>query len=1119
MKKNHGFPYKWGIKMRYVLLVLQVALFLPQWGHASNNVLLPGPKISFSMKDALMKDVIWELEKRSGFVFAYNANDLLKAGKVNVEVKDKDVYEALDICLKGTGLTYVVQQDVIVIKRADAPVQEVKKVTITGRVVDKDSLPLPGVTILLKHTTMGVVTDQNGRYSITIPDVQEPVLIFTFVGMKSREVKYTGNNVINIVLEDDVTEVEEVVVTGMFTRKASSFTGSATTIKGDELLKVGNQNVFQSLKALEPGLMIFESIDFGSDPNKVPEMQLRGTSVIAMDVEGASDLRGNFENNPNMPLFILDGFEAAAVKIFDLDINRIESITILKDAAAKAIYGSKAANGVVVVETIRPEKGKMKITYTGSLDIEAPDLSSYDLCNAEEKLRAEYLAGFYTSSTGSATEQMNLDKRYTTVASAIAAGVDTYWLDKPLRVGVGQKHSLYLEGGDDYMLYGIDLSYNNVAGVMKGSNRNTLSGGITFSYKYKNLLFRNKFTIDDNKSNDSPYGSFSDYAYLNPYNRLHDEDGEMEDSWTGLVTEYNYLKNGLINTRFEDRYTTFTENFYAEYQALQNLRLTARFGLTKKNSGSEDYYPAGHTNFVSYTGDNLYKRGSYSTYSRKDNNLSLDLGAAYSISKLRHTLFLNAQYSMSRAKYDYYTVAVQGLANDNMDHISMGVEYKNTKPTGSEGITRDMGFTGSLNYSFDDRYLLDVNYRLNGSSDFGTNNRWGHFYSFGLGWNLHKESFFSDIEWIERIKFRASTGYTGSQGFNSYDAIATLNYYQSAYQGELGSYLMGLANPDLAWQKKYDNNIGADLSFLQGAVNVRFDYYVSTTKGTITSVTTPPSIGFSSYMANLGEVENKGWEVYLNGRIWRDTPSRSYVNFYASAAANKNILKKISNSLKALNDSTDEEYDSSSATSVPVRYEEGQSMSTIWVVKSLGIDPQTGKEVFVKKDGSLTYDWSSSDFIAGGDTRPKVSGNFGINMEYHGFGLNAGFTWRLGGQMYNTTLLDKVENADVHYNVDRRVFTGRWSEPGQVARFKSITDDSETKPTSRFVEDYNLLTFSSLNVYYDFRECRFMEKSFLQRMKATFYMNDIATISSVKTERGTSYPFARSFSFSLQVTF
>ena len=987
--------------------------------------------------------------------------------------------------------------------------------TITGLVVDQKGEILPGATVKAVQapgvkTLIATSTDLDGKFKLNIPSEVTQIEV-TFVGYKNQQVALKGKTDFKIVLTEDTQEMEEVVVTGMFTRKANSYTGSVTTIKGDELKTVGNGNVLSSLKNIDPSFLMVENLEVGSNPNAIPDFQMRGQT-------GFTEVASEYQENPNQPLFILDGFETTLTKIMDLDMNQVQSVTLLKDATAKAIYGSKAANGVVV-ETIRPEKGKMKITYTGSLDIEAPDLSSYDLCNAEEKLRAEYLAGFYTSSTGSATEQMNLDKRYTTVASAIAAGVDTYWLDKPLRVGVGQKHSLYLEGGDDYMLYGIDLSYNNVAGVMKGSNRNTLSGGITFSYKYKNLLFRNKFTIDDNKSNDSPYGSFSDYAYLNPYNRLHDEDGEMEDSWTGLVTEYNYLKNGLINTRFEDRYTTFTENFYAEYQALQNLRLTARFGLTKKNSGSEDYYPAGHTNFVSYTGDNLYKRGSYSTYSRKDNNLSLDLGAAYSISKLRHTLFLNAQYSMSRAKYDYYTVAVQGLANDNMDHISMGVEYKNTKPTGSEGITRDMGFTGSLNYSFDDRYLLDVNYRLNGSSDFGTNNRWGHFYSFGLGWNLHKESFFSDIKWIERIKFRASTGYTGSQGFNSYDAIATLNYYQSAYQGELGSYLMGLANPDLAWQKKYDNNIGADLSFLQGAVNVRFDYYVSTTKGTITSVTTPPSMGFSSYMANLGEVENKGWEVYLNGRIWRDTPSRSYVNFYASAAANKNILKKISNSLKALNDSTDEEYDSSSATSVPVRYEEGQSMSTIWVVKSLGIDPQTGKEVFVKKDGSLTYDWSSSDFIAGGDTRPKVSGNFGINMEYHGFGLNAGFTWRLGGQMYNTTLLDKVENADVHYNVDRRVFTGRWSEPGQVARFKSITDDSETKPTSRFVEDYNLLTFSSLNVYYDFRECRFMEKSFLQRMKATFYMNDIATISSVKTERGTSYPFARSFSFSLQVTF
>ena len=550
--------------------------------------------------------------------------------------------------------------------------------TITGLVVDQKGEILPGATVKAVQapgvkTLIATSTDLDGKFKLNIPSEVTQIEV-TFVGYKNQQVALKGKTDFKIVLTEDTQEMEEVVVTGMFTRKANSYTGSVTTIKGDELKTVGNGNVLSSLKNIDPSFLMVENLEVGSNPNAIPDFQMRGQT-------GFTEVASEYQENPNQPLFILDGFETTLTKIMDLDMNQVQSVTLLKDATAKAIYGSEAANGVVVVETIRPEKGKMKITYTGSLDIEAPDLSSYDLCNAEEKLRAEYLAGFYTSSTGSATEQMNLDKRYTTVASAIAAGVDTYWLDKPLRVGVGQKHSLYLEGGDDYMLYGIDLSYNNVAGVMKGSNRNTLSGGITFSYKYKNLLFRNKFTIDDNKSNDSPYGSFSDYAYLNPYNRLHDEDGEMEDSWTGLVTEYNYLKNGLINTRFEDRYTTFTENFYAEYQALQNLRLTARFGLTKKNSGSEDYYPAGHTNFVSYTGDNLYKRGSYSTYSRKDNNLSLDLGAAYSISKLRHTLFLNAQYSMSRAKYDYYTVAVQGLANDNMDHISMGVEYKNAKPT------------------------------------------------------------------------------------------------------------------------------------------------------------------------------------------------------------------------------------------------------------------------------------------------------------------------------------------------------------------------------------------------------------------------------------------------------
>lgn len=1069
-------------------------------------------KVSLNVKQVDVALVFQQIKTQTGLNFMYNADQVNVLSPVSLTVENVTVDSALTRLFAGHPFSWQYDDNYIIIKAAETEQQEdLEPIVLKGYVYDEKRQPLPGVTVQVIGTSMGTATDVDGWFTLSLPFLQDS-LEFSFIGYKSQKVKLTnGIDTLRIVLLEDVLEMDEVVVTGMFTRKANSYTGAVRTIKGETLRTMGNGNVLNSLKNVDPSFMMVENLAVGSDPNALPEFQMRGQT-------GFVEVTSEYRENPNQPLFILNGFEATLTKVLDLDMNLVESITLLKDATAKAIYGAKAANGVVVIETKRPEKGQVKVTYTGSVDIEAPDLSSYDLCNAREKLEAERLAGYYSSE--SAVGQLEADMIYSQMMRQVLGGVNTYWLDKPLRVGVGHKHSLYLEGGDDYMLYGINLSYNHVSGVMKGSGRKTLSGDITLSYRYKKLLFRNQLTIDDNKSSDSPYGDFSLYAQLNPYNRIYDENGKMIDEWSNLVQEYNYLKNGKINTRYEEKYTTLTENFYIEYQALENLRFTARIGVTKTDTDSEDYKPAEHTDFNSYSGEQYALRGTYAVESRKDNHIDGDIGLAYTFNKGEHLVFLNAQYTMSRQKYDYYAVEAEGLANDGMDHISMAIQYRGTQPTGGEGITRDVGFVLSTNYSYSDRYLLDVNYRLSGSSDFGADKRWGHFYSFGVGWNLHNEKFMENVAWIERIKLRASTGYTGSQGFNSYEAVPTMDYYQESYNGQLGAYLLGLANPKLAWQRKYDTNIGVDLTFLNGNLNGRFEYYISTTKGTITSVTTPPSTGFASYTANLGEVENKGWEANLNWRIWQEPESASYFMIYASAASNTNTLKKVAESLKAMNDDTDAEYDTDSGnTDVPVRYEEGSSMSTIWVVKSLGIDPETGREVFVKKDGTLTYDWSSSDYIDGGDTRPKVSGNFGLNMEWHGIGLSAGFTWQLGGQIYNETLLSKVENADIRYNVDRRVFTGRWNQPGQVARFKSITDDSSTQPTSRFVEDYNTLTFSSFNLYYDFRECKFVKNSFLERMKASFYMNDVATISSVKTERGTSYPFARTFSFELQLTF
>jgi hypothetical protein len=215
-----------------------------------------------------------------------------------------------------------------------------------------------------------------------------------------------------------------------------------------------------------------------------------------------------------------------------------------------------------------------------------------------------------------------------------------------------------------------------------------------------------------------------------------------------------------------------------------------------------------------------------------------------------------------------------------MDHIVFGIQYrKDGSPGGYEGISRSVGGIASVNYSYDNRYLFDANYRLTGSSEFGANKRWGSFWSLGAGWNLHNESFLKEIANINQLKLRFSTGYTGSQGFNTYEALATVTYNTSnSYNGVIGSYLVGLANPDLQWQKKYDQNVGVDFILFKNRLSGRFDYYESTTEGMLTNITVPQSTGFSTYRENLGETGNKGYEAYLNARVWEDKPSHSYAN-------------------------------------------------------------------------------------------------------------------------------------------------------------------------------------------------------------------------------------------------
>lgn len=1132
MDEKRPSPHFPGQKFQKFLLKTKLCLFFAMvlTFSAIANVNAQQERVTLRLRNVSVKTLFQEIQKQTDLNFVFNTEQAGALKPISIDVRSETVDNVLRQVLSDSDLTYEFDGNLIIVRPASqfqAQVsQQVEEIKLTGKVVDENNELLPGVAVMIKGTTLGTATDADGKFELTLPSGKDIVLVFSFVGMETQEVAYLGQKELNVTMRSSVTEMDEVVVNGIFERKAESFTGSATVINREKLLSGGNRNLLQNLRNIDPSFKIVENLEFGSDPNRMPEIQMRGEQSIP-------DIEGTYSGNPNQPLFILDGFEADMETVFDLDMNRVQTVVLLKDAAAKAIYGSRAANGVVVIETVRPLPGTMRITYKGDLNITVPDLTGYNLCDINEKYEIESQHDIWKDYIGVTPEYLiHRENHLNEIKEAIEKGVDTYWLSKPLHVGVGHKHSLYLEGGDERIRYSMNLMYNNISGAMKGSDRNTFTGGFTLSYQYKDLLFRNQFSVTLNRADDSPYGSFSSYTKLNPYWTPYDENGELKKvlgtiGGGGIVEQQvgNPLYDATLNTKNFSKYTELTNNFYIEWNVLKNLKVTGRLGLTKRQAAREDFYPASHTRFLEYEDEDYFKRGSYYKNNEESHSISSDINLNYSFLKGAHQLFFNAGWSIREDESESVAFTAVGFPNDKMDFIGFANQFEDdSRPDGSESISREIGVLSAINYSYDDRYLADFSYRANGSSMFGADNKWGHFWSAGIGWNLHHERFLENAKWLNQFKLRASTGYTGSQNFNPYQALATFSYYEDQiYDDWLGSYLLGLPNDRLKWQKTQDWNAGFDM-VLFNKLTLRFDYYVTNTKDQLLDITIPPSMGFTSYRENLGCTQNKGVELKLDARLFADADRDFYFNVFFSIAENKNKIKQISNVLQSFNDAQDESLSNEDlpegeSTWKPVtRYEEGQSLTAIWAVRSLGIDPASGQEMWLTKDGEITTTWSAEDQVVCGDETPKCTGTFGFNFDYKGIFMNTSFYYKMGGQVYNQTLIDRVENANIDYNVDRRIYDAVWTQPDDRVAFR-FQPFNPVRPSSRFVQDLNELQMSSLSVGYDFKNCDFIYKWGLENLKASFYMDDVFRLSTVKIERGLEYPFARTFSISLQATF
>lgn len=1116
-KRLDDFPHRgrWSqILLRMKLPFVLVFCMLVQTFAAVN-----AQTVTLKKQNASLEEIIWELKEQTKFVFLYSSADVATVKGIDIDMQNSQIDAILKKCLEGTDLQFVKENNAIIIRQANGKtaVPQVQSRKITGKVIDEDGNPLPGVAVLIEGTTIGVATDMDGKYDLTCPEMKDIVLKFSYIGMKPKSVVVGNKTVVDVTLESDSQEMDEVVVTGLLNRRKSGFAGTTTVISKQELAKVSTGNIFTTISTLDAGFKIEENNLDGSNPNKLPDFTIRG--------------KGSFQNGSTAPIFILDGFEVTSQKVFDMDINRIESITLLKDASATILYGSRASNGVIVIETTAPKAGKLRVTYDFKPTIAIVDLTDYDLMNAREKLQYEKEAGLYTQEItpgyedNDRREQGELDKAYYNRYKNIVEGVNTYWLSQPVKNAFSHAHSLFVEGGADNVRYGIDASYNQNKGVMKESGRDRFGLGFSLIYRIKDkITIKNYISYAHTHAYNSPYGSFSQYAKLNPYERIYNDNGELIPKLSDGDT--NPLYDALLPNRNFTKDQEFREQLSVDWFIRDGLRLKGQMAIVKGETSGEIYKSPFSAEFLKTTYNSESRVQEYLPIAERG-YLSMTDGASFSydgnvtlnyntLVNEKHIIYAGVGLEVTQNDNNSHGFIMTGFPDDRYSDPAFAIQYKKeTKPSSSESKSRAIGFFANGNYSYDDRYFADVSVRIDGSSKFGADKKYAPFWSAGAGWNIHNEKFFKHTK-ISMLKLRYSYGVTGNQEFSAYQAKTMFQFNTDRlYNSGISAALMGYGNPDLEWQNQYQSNYGFDFGYAKDRIRLQFNYYQKKTEGMLTSVSVAPSLGLPSntFTSNLGKIQNKGVEVNLNAVLIRDQGKDFEWSVMLQAAHNKNKIMEISTALKNINEKNNQDKTTPAAV-----YEEGESMSAIKAVPSLGIDPTTGQELFMKKDGTITYTWDATDKVICGDSEPKVFGNVGTNLYWKGWNLNMVFKYDLGADYYNSTLAERVEGANPRYNADRRVLNNRWKEPGQHALYKNIKEYTTTYISSRFVQKENTLQLTSLSLSYDLNR-EWIRKFGLNTMRLSFYMNDVFRASTVKNERGLDYPFQRSFVFGLNIGF
>lgn len=847
MKKRsmNAFLQRSRVKKWFLMMKLTMLLFLAGLMQVSATVYSQATKFNFKAENKQIVDVLREIEESSNFRFFYIREQVEVEKQVTVTANGATVEQILDELFAGQGINYKVMDDNLVLLSPDKAISSMESLssqqkTLTGKVTDQSGLPLPGVTVLVKGTTNGSVTNPDGIYTISgLPE--NATLTFSFIGMKTQDVAVGNQTTLDVTMTVDAIGIEEVVAIGYGTQKKSDLTGAVVSVSSEDMNMGGTvSNAAQALQGRTSGVVVTQN-------SKAP-----GGSV-SVRIRGSNSISSN-----NEPLYVVDGFPTSNGA--DINPNDIESMQILKDASATAIYGARGANGVILITTKRGKAGESQITYNGYVGNQKI-INPFDMLTGKQYM--ELANALYKEIDGQENQEYAV---YT--QSQLQSNVNTNWIEETSRTGVVQDHNLQFKGGSENTKVLSSLGYYDQKGVLKNTDFSRLSGRLNIDQTVNDYIkagatvFAQRETSNfqlysGNILNQNVLLGILNYdPTVPPYN----EDGTYGRPPGGRGD--NPLTNLLERTNDLTK-DKFNGNLFVEVEPVKNLTLRANGGVELVHSFEGRYLPR-----ATYQGgiDNgVANRTEFSSL-----NQLLDATINYkAIINDDHSLNVMGGYSYQKFSYQGESIGVKGFSTDLFSYNNVGAASTITGVSSYRRESLLVSFFGRFNYSFKEKYLATFTLRGDGSSRFGSDQRWGTFPSGSVAWRLDQEPFIQDLDVFSNLKLRLGYGKTGNDQVGEYASYALMSNTHLTFDGSTntaGTHLNPNTpeNPTLKWETTSQYNLGLDMGFFNSRLAVTVDAYSKSTSDLLIRKNLPTYSGFFVVQSNVGEISNKGFEIQLN---------------------------------------------------------------------------------------------------------------------------------------------------------------------------------------------------------------------------------------------------------------